>query len=133
MTKDEKKEDVLLLKDKDVQPTADVLDAVLGDRAEAYAKFLDRIADLGIALEWRYYNDSKAWLGKATHKKKTTFWLSVWKDYFQVGLFFTERTLPKTSLNEPAIGKLIPVVVKVRGEAELGELFELVEYKKNLK
>jgi len=34
---------------------------------------------------------------------------------------------------EKAIGNLIPVVVKVRREADLDKLFELAEYKKNLK
>jgi len=36
-------------------------------------------------------------------------------------------------VTEAAIGKLIPVVVKVRCESELGYLLELAEYKKNLK
>jgi len=124
--------DVKILNDKDVQMTADVLDAALGDRRKAYARFLDGIEELGIALEWRYYNDG-GWLGKATYKKKTTFWLSVWEDRFQAGFFFTERTVPKTATTEPAIGKLIPVVVKVRSEDDLGELLELAEYKRNLK
>ena len=125
--------DVHLLSDPNTEPTEDVLAAALGERQKAYTEFTDWTAELGIALEWRYYNDGKSWLGKGTHKKKTVFWLSIWEDYFQIGIFFTEKTLPSTAVGEAAIGKLIPVVTKVRSEAELGTLFELVEYKKNLK
>jgi len=124
---------IRLLADPNVRPTADVLAAALGELYGTYEKFLEGIANKGIALEWRYYNDSRSWLGKATHKGKTTFWLSIWNDYFQAGFFFMERTLPKTAVTEAAIGKLIPVVVKVRCGSELGYLLELAEYKKNLK
>jgi len=125
--------DTDLLKDPNVQPTADVLAAALGERQKAYAEFTSKTAELGIALEWRYYNDGKSWLGKGTHKKKTVFWLSIWEGYFQIGMFFTEKTLPNTEPGEKMIGKLIPVVIKVRSEAELPRLFKLVEYKKDLK
>jgi len=122
-----------LLKDPNVQPTEEILAAALGDRKKPYTEFTSRIAELGIDLEWRYYNDGKSWLGKGTFKKKTVFWLSIWEDYFQIGIFFTEKTLPSTESVTETIGKLIPVVIKVRSEAELGRLFGLVEYKKNLK
>jgi hypothetical protein len=34
-----------------------------------------KLADASINLEWRYYKDGNAWLGKATYRKKTVpFW-----------------------------------------------------------
>ena len=125
--------DVQLLKDPDVQPTAGVLEAALGERKKAYGEFTSGIAEKDIALEWRYYNDGKSWLGKGTRKKRTVFWMSVWEDYFQVTLFFTEKTLPATESDTGTIGRSVYVVTKVRDGTELGHLFELIEYKKNLK
>jgi len=125
--------EVQLLKDPDVQPEAEVLEAALGERKKTYGEFTSEIAKKDIALEWRYYNDGKSWLGKGTRKKKTVFWLSVWEDYFQVTLFFTEKTLPETETETVTVGKSVAVVTKVRNGTELGHLFELIEYKKNLK
>jgi len=125
--------DMQLLRDPNIQPEAEVLEAALGERKKVYDEFTSRTAEQGIVLEWRYYNDGKSWLGKGTHKKKTVFWLSIWEEYFQVSLFFTEKTLPATESVTGTIGKLIPVVTKVRSEAELERLFGLVGYKKNLK
>ena len=51
-------------------------------------------------LEWRYYNDGKAWLGKGLHKwksargndkEKTIFWLSIWDEFFKVSIFIAEK------------------------------------------
>ncbi|PKP08994.1 MAG: hypothetical protein CVU09_13085 [Bacteroidetes bacterium HGW-Bacteroidetes-4] len=38
-------------------------------------------------VQWRYYNDGKAWLCKVSYKKKTVFWLSVWEAYFKVAFY----------------------------------------------
>ena len=87
-------------------PDADTLAKALGERQKAYAELVARITDLGIETEWRYYNDGKAWLGKATHKGKTIFWLSVWEGYFQASFFFTERTLPENVTNMTKVGSV---------------------------
>ncbi len=83
-----------LLRDQDIFPTEDVLEKVLGKRYVIYKKLIDTVTgeDYGLALEWRFYNDGKAWLGKATHKKKTIFWLSVWEGFFRTNFYFTEKT-----------------------------------------
>ena len=44
-------------------------------------------------MEWRYYNDGKAWLCKVVNKKKTVFWLSIWEHYFKTSFYFTEKHL----------------------------------------
>jgi hypothetical protein len=38
-------------------------------------------------VQWRYYNDGKAWLCKVSYKKKTVFWLSVWEACFKVAFY----------------------------------------------
>ena len=134
-----------LLRDPDTYPSDEVLASALGKSYTAYEVFAKKLPDYGIGLEWRYYNDGKAWLGKCCHKKKTVFWLSVWEGFFRVTLFFTEKTragveaLPvsddiKTQLTGAgAIGKLIPLVIAIRTKKSLDDVFALIAYKQSLK
>ena len=124
---------IQLLRDPNVRPDADTLAKALGERQRSYTELMAWIADRSIEVEWRYYNDGKAWLGKATRKSKTVFWLSVWEGYFQASFFFTERTLPEIATNVTEVGKLRAVVVKVISGSELSDLFELAQHKMNLK
>jgi hypothetical protein len=41
--------------------------------------------------EWRYYNDGKSWLMKVQRKKKTVFWLSLFKDSFRTTFYFPDK------------------------------------------
>ena len=95
------------------------------------------LAAANVSMEWRYYNDGKAWLCKCQFKKKTVLWLSIWEGYFQTGFFFTAVTsqgLPEhlQSFEKP-VGKLLPLVMKLRGADQLDDLALLVDYKKSLK
>ena len=51
-------------------------------------------------MEWRYYNDGKAWLAKGLFKwtgvrgdqnEKTVFWLSIWDGFFKVYIYVPEK------------------------------------------
>jgi hypothetical protein len=53
-----------------------------------------------ITVEWRYYNDGKAWLAKGLYKwtgarggqkENTVFWLSIWDSFFKVTIYFPEK------------------------------------------
>jgi len=130
-----------LLKDPTFDPTEDILSAALGDIYPVYQAFCGVLAAAQVSMEWRYYNDGKAWLCKCQHKKKTVFWLSIWEGYFQTGFFFTEATyegvrdLPfdEQPIRERNVGKFIPMVMKVSAESQLGDLAQLIDYKKSLK
>lgn len=134
-----------LLRNPEVYPSDEVIAAALGDSYKAYTAFTQKLPDSGIAPEWRYYNDGKSWLCKGVYKKKTVFWLSVWDGFFKVSLFFTEKTrvgiaeLPvnediKTQIaNEPARGKLIPLLLDVYSQPQLDNAITLMSYKQSLK
>ena len=79
-----------LLLDEAIYPSEDIMQAVLGGVYPAYQSFCELLAAEQVAMEWRYYKDSKSWLGKCQHKKKTVFWLSVWEGFFRVTFFFTQ-------------------------------------------
>ena len=131
-----------ILSDPSVFPSDEVLAEALRDSYPAYTEFRKRSQECGIEAEWRYYNDSKSWLSKNVHKKKTVFWLSAWDGFFKVSMFFTEKTCggllelevaEKFKVFEKMIGKLKPLVVTVDSGTDLNAVFKVIEYKRDLK
>ncbi|HEY6954461.1 MAG TPA: DUF3788 family protein [Flavisolibacter sp.] len=139
--------ETIALKEPTVSPSSKVLQTVLGKAFPAYEELIDTITskDYGMNVEWRYYNDGKAWLCKAQYKKKTVFWLSAGDHYFRTAFYFTEKACPgifALDIDEAIkrefrdvkhIGKLIPLVTRVTQKKQLRDVLKLVEYKKELK
>lgn len=136
------------LRDPEIFPSEMVLKNVLGDSAySVLASFIETIreAAYGLSIEWRYYNDGKAWLGKVTHKKKTILWLSIWEGLFKTSFYFTEKHLEAIAaldLSErkkeefagmKPTGKLIPMTFEISEKEQLDELLTVVRFKKSLK
>lgn len=141
-------ESQMQLRDPEIFPTEMVLKNVLGDSAySALASFLETItgAAYGLSIEWRYYNDGKAWLGKVTQKKKTILWLSVWDGLFKTSFYFTEKHLEEIAALDISerkkeefadmkpIGKLIPMTFDISEKEQLDELLTVIRFKKSLK
>lgn len=135
------------LNDEKQYPDDEVLARHLGKAKPAWDAFRTHVA-AGFgesALEWRYYNDGKAWLCKLVHKKKTVCWVSVWDKFFKTAFYFTAKSdqdidgLPiPVELKEQyraraTIGKLKPLVVEVRTKKALEPVSVLVKYKSGLK
>jgi len=86
-----------LLRDPNIQPTNEVIAEGLGKSNDIFLLFVDGLKKYDISLmEWRYYNDGKAWLSKGeykwttprgTNKVKPIFWLSIWAGFFRVSFF----------------------------------------------
>lgn len=126
-----------------VAPTADVLEHELGDLYAIYETLTARLAapEFDVRPEWRYYRDGGAWLCKMTRRAKTVFWLSAWTSCLKAGFYFTARTgdgisaLPIDASLKAAfataapMGKLVPLVIEVRGEAQLDDLLTVAAYK----
>ena len=137
--------EVQLLNDAAVYPSESVLASALGDCNETYQVLISKLPEYLIELEWRYYNDGKAWLGKAVGKKKTVFWLSIWQNFFRVSFHFTEKTragiqdLPvseevkKQIENAQIKGKLVSLVIDVSNVQDLKDVLALILYKQSCK
>lgn len=137
----------MLLRDADIFPLDKILEDALGEGFNVLVSFLETITnnEYALTLEWRYYNDGKAWLGKAVYKKKTIFWLSVWEGFFKTSFFFTEKhleaiaeldiseTIKDEFAKSKTIGKLIPMIFDINKENQLGDLLTVVWFKKSLK
>ena len=50
----------LILKDKEVFPTDEVLENVLKNSYPAFARLRDELTATDVRIEWNYYNDGKA-------------------------------------------------------------------------
>jgi hypothetical protein len=132
-----------LLNNKDEFPSEEVLKKILGKTFKYYQKLETILTnELSLTYEWRYYNDSKAWLCKVAHKKKTIFWLSAWDGFFKTSFFFLERHLEgimklEISANnfilEKEWGKMIPFIFEIKNEKIIKDLLKMVEYKKSSK
>ena len=139
--------ELLLLTDRTIFPTEDVLQDALGKRYAAFQELMVEIAspELGLTTEWRYYTCSKSWLCKVCHKKKTIFWLSVWDQFFKVGFYFLERhregvtelvideTLKAEFLQQEPWGKMLPLPVNVTKKKQIRDVLAIARYKKSVK
>lgn len=138
----------MLLRDPEIFPSDKVLKDVLGAAVYNILElFLRTITDkeYSLAIEWRYYNDGKAWLGKVVHRKKTILWLSVWEGFFKTSFYFTEKhfegiaaldiseTIKEEFCKAKPVGRLIPMIIDVNDKAQLKDLLTVVRFKKGLK
>lgn len=140
-------ENKMLLRDPGIFPSNDVLKDALG--ATAYNALETGIETItgeeNLTIEWRYYNDGKAWLCKVTYKKKTVLWLSAWEGFFRTAFYFTEKqlegiaaldiseTIKEDFCKAKPIGRLIPMIIDVNDKKQLNDLLTIVRFKKNLK
>lgn len=141
----EDKDSQQLLRNPDQEPNDKLFKSALDRPIYDIMIQLDHnIVAAGLALEWRYYKDGKAWLGKVTYKKKTIVWLSLWKECIKASFYFTEKTRPGVldlnfsdnikslfSVAKP-IGKLIPLIVDIKDEERLNDFIIILDHKKVL-
>ena len=144
-----------LLRDPSVEPTAAIIAKGLGAANPVYVKFIEGLKDYGISLmDWRYYNDGKAWLSKGeykwttsrgTNKVKPIFWLSIWRGFFKVSFFFSPsvqgelQNLPISLGTKELIrdakpmGKtmrFIPVVMDIKTNKQLDDVYIIAQFRK---
>lgn len=145
-----------LLRDPNIEPTREIITQCLGAVNSAYTIFIENLKDNDIELGWRYYNDGKAWLGKAqykwtttrgTQKETTAFWLSVWDGFFKVSIFIPEKSradalalqlsdeVKKMIENAKQMGKLkfFPLIFNLYTDELFGEIYMLANFRKMIK
>lgn len=144
-----------LLRSPEVEPTDAVIAQGLGAANNAYLKFIEQLQHHEIELEYRYYTDGNAWLGKGVHrwtgarggkKEVTAFWLSIWDGFFRVTIYLPEKARAEAltlalsgeirTMVEQAkqMGKLkiSPLVFDLRSDALLDQVYTLIDFRKGL-
>lgn len=144
-----------LLRNPDIEPTCEVIAKSLGEANDTFVKFISELDCHGIQLEWHYYTDGKAWLGKGLYKwtgtrggqKETTvFWLSIWDGFFKVTVYvpiavraevlnltIDDRAKDIVS-NSEQMGKLkfFPILFDLYSEELLKSLFTIIDFRKSI-
>ena len=148
-------EQVQLLRDVNIEPTAKIIADGLGAASNTYIKFIKELEQYNFSLmDWRFYNDGKAWLSKGeykwttargTNKVKPLFWLSIWEGFFKIAFFFSTETraellhLPISKEAEEIIknakpmGKTmryIPITFDISDEKQLEDVYILAQFRK---
>ena len=144
-----------LLRDPDVRPTSEIIAEGLGAACKTYAKFIIELEHCDITLmDWRFYNDGKAWLSKGEYKwttprgankVKPIFWLSIWSGFFKVSFFFGadyKEELLQLSISQNAKNlirdakprgktmRFLPIIFNVTNETQLDDLYVLSDFRK---
>ncbi len=145
-----------LLRNSDIEPSSDIIANALGESSNAYTEFINELSRHDIHLEWRYYNDGKAWLAKGLfkwtgvrggQKEKTIFWISIWDGFFKVTIYIPEKSradvlsLPiddeiKLMISDSQqMGKLkyFPIVFDLYSDEMFEVVFLLADFKKSVK
>ena len=139
--------ETILLRDKEIEPTDEVLENALGKELfTIYQELIQIFADeFSLELQWRFYKDGKSWLCKVVYKKKTILWLSVWENYIKTGFYFTEKTrngvlelgidetIKETFSAAKPVGKLMPLIIDIDQLKQIEDLKKVIKYKKGLK
>jgi len=144
-----------LLRNPDIKPTNQMIADGLGEVNNTYIKFIKELKEYGISLmDWRYYNDGKAWLSKGeykwitsrgTNKVKPIFWLSIWEGFFKVSFFFSEKARDKLltlSISEDTKDlirniqppgkkmRFLSIIFDVENDKQINDIYILAQFRK---
>lgn len=136
-----------MLRDPEIEPTDVVLQVALVDSFVVFERLRKTLTrgDKPVTLEWRYYNDGKAWLCKVRRGAKTIAWLSVWGGFFKLAFNFTAKNsggiadlgiakkIVDDFTNTRSIGRLLPLIIDVRNQLDVPDVMKLINYKIDLK
>lgn len=145
-----------LFRDKNVKPTEQLIAESLGEEYAIYQRFVETLKNEGIFLmDWRYYQDGKAWISKGEYKWTTTrgtnkvkpiFWLSMWEGFFKVSFHFSEKvrtqllSLPISDDTKERIHKaptngtkmtFFSVIFDVASDVPLSDIYQIAEFRKH--
>ena len=135
----------LLLTDSNIFPENDILENILGKQYKYYQKFVEKLNENKLTIEWNYYKDGKSWLCKIINKKKTVCWLSVKDTGINLSFYFTEKNINGVKeleidgkIKEMAdktknVGKLLPIIFVIDNNDKINDALKIMEYKMKIK
>jgi hypothetical protein len=132
--------DVLVLKDKNQQPTDELIFSIVGNQHVFWKMLVQRVKKSypDVLEQWNYYNDGKSWLFRMIRKKKTLFWIGVFSDYFRITFYFGDKaeplilqsSIPDVLKNDfiqcKRNGKIRAVTLKPEKEEDIDSVMELL-------
>ena len=139
--------DQLMLPDKDIRPTDDVIFSIMGDKKSLWLDIMNHLEKTGKGFSgvWNWYNDGKQWLFKMSLKKTTIFWSALYGDTFKITFYFGDKAeglilasdLPAEIKDEymygKRFGKIRAVSLKVKNLEDVDLVKRLVEIKQKIR
>ena len=134
-----------MLADPNIFPENDILENILGKQYKYYQKFVEKLNENKLTIEWNYYKDGKSWLCKIINKKKTVCWLSVKDTGINLSFYFTEKNINGVKeleidgkIKEMAdktknVGKLLPIIFVIDNNDKINDALKIMEYKMKIK
>ena len=133
------------LKDPNTKLTDEFFERALGGSYKTWETFSKSLANYDISVEWRFYKDG-GWLGKALNKKRTIFWTSLSEGFFSASFNFPNKPelvegiqnlnisddIKNNIVTTPS-GKYIGFTINISKEAELLDLYKMIDFKKSAK
>lgn len=129
------------LKDENIYPDNKVIKSILDESYTYYLKLLEMFKNYDFEPEWRYYRDGKAWLCKVKRKNRTIIWMSAWKGYMQVTIYFPEKyfqSVYELDICEDSkmkirstknVGKSKPCIFELRNDCILNDIEKTINLK----
>jgi hypothetical protein len=139
--------ETLVLSDRDTFPDDDLIFSIIGDKKVVWQGIMNYLAVnySEAAVSWNYYNDGKQWLYKMVRKKKTIFWIGVLPDTFRITFYFGDKAetavensdLPQFIKDDfrktRRFGRIRAISTKITGDADLENIYKLIDLKVKLK
>jgi hypothetical protein len=121
-----------VLDDPDLYPSDEVIASHLGRAGAAFdaMREYNKAEHPDIGEAWKFYNDYKSWLCKASRKKKTLFWMSIGDGGFRATFYLGSKA------GEVIEGSSLPEELKAQYRESEGKTFHgvtaVVKSKKDL-
>jgi hypothetical protein len=133
---------VPVLINPDVAPDQAQIRAALGEAFDAWQSLESTLTDppFSLTLSWHYFRDG-GWLRKALRGTRNLAWLAVWKDHATITFYFAARhrgdlvalPIPDALRHQAAeaemTGRLLPLVIEIRSQADVEAAVEVLRYK----
>ena len=137
----------ILLTDKDVYPSDDVIFSIIGDKKAYWQRIISYMSAnyKDSSGEWRFYNDGKRWLFKMVHKKKTVFWSSLITGTFRITFYLgnkAESIIENSDLsqnvkeefkNAKKYGLIRPVSFIIKDGEDVDNVLKMIDLKTRIK
>jgi hypothetical protein len=140
--KNESHDDTHALSNPHMYPTPEVIEVHLRKAYVAYNAVLKLLREQvpGSKIHWRYYNDGKQWLMRASDKTSTLFWCSIGKESFRTSFYMSgeaESTILGSTLPEDSKQayratrgkKFRGITVRIRNKKDMSAFKELLNIK----
>ena len=137
----------ILLTDKDIYPSDDVIFSIIGDKKAYWQHIINYMSAnyKDSSGEWRFYNDGKRWLFKMVNKKKTVFWSSLISGTFRITFYLgnkAESIIENSDLsqnvkeefkNAKKYGLIRPVSFIIKDSEDVDNVLKMIDLKTRIK